>query len=85
MTVFDENNNMIYLSKNNSTNKAKNNSTNKAHIVKLNNYKYAAIKPLKNKFIKLNKILESFSHLELREYILQNNLKTKIDQTEFKT
>ena len=58
MTVFDENNNMIYLSKNN--------STNKAHIVKLNNYKYAAIKRLKNKCIQLNKILESFSHLELR-------------------
>ena len=77
MTVFDENNNITYLSKNN--------STNKAHIVKLNNYKYAAIKPLKNKFIKLTKKLESFSHLELREYILQNNLKTKIDQTEFKT
>ena len=77
MTVFDENNNIIYT--------PKNNSTNKAHIVKLNNYKYAAIKPLKNKFIKLTKILESFSHLELREYILQNNLKTKIDQTEFKT
>ena len=85
MTVFDENNNMIYLSKNNSTNKAKNNSTNKAHIVKLNNYKYAAIKPLKNKFIKLTKILESFSHLELREYILQNIFKNKIDGIEFKT
>ena len=77
MTVFDENNNITYLSKNN--------STNKAHIVKLNNHKYAAIKPLKNKFIKLTKILESFSHLELREYILQNIFKNKIDGIEFKT
>ena len=69
LTVFDDNNNIIYLSKNN--------STDKAHIVKLNNYRYAAIKPLKNKFIKLDKLLESFSHTELREYILQNILKHK--------
>ena len=64
LTIFDENNNIIYL--------PKNNSINKAQIVKLQNNKYAAVKPLKNKFIKLNKILESFSHLELREHILQN-------------
>ena len=73
LTVFDNNDNIIYLSKNS--------STNKAHILKLNNYKYAAIKPLKNKFIKLNKILESFSLLELREHILQNIL----NRIEFKT
>ena len=40
-------------------------------MAKINNYRYAAIKPLKNKFVKLNKLLKSFSHLELREYFLQ--------------
>ena len=77
MTVFEDNNNIIYLSKNN--------STDLAHIVKLNNYRYAAIIPLKDKFIKLDKLLESSSHTELREHILQNILKHKIEGTEFKT
>ena len=77
LTVFDDNNNIIYLSKNN--------STNKAHIVRFNNYRYAAIKPLKNKFIKLDKLLKSFSHTELRQHILQNILKNKIEGIEFKT
>ena len=67
LTVFDENNNIVYTSNNN--------STNKAQIVKLKDDRYAAIKPLKNKFIKLNKTLESFSHTELREHTLQNILK----------
>ena len=76
LTVFDENN-IVYTSSNN--------STNKAQIVKLKDNRYAAVKPLKNKFIKLNKILESFSHLELREHMLQNILKYKIEEIEFKT
>ena len=79
LTVFDENNNIVYTSSNN------NYSTSKAQIVKLKDNRYAAVKPLKNKFIKLNKILESFSHLELREHILQNILKNKIEGIEFKT
>ena len=79
LTVFDENNNIVYTSSNN------NYSTSKAQIVKLKDNRYAAVKPLKNKFIKLNKILESFSHLELREHMLQNILKNKIEGIEFKT
>ena len=71
LTVFDENNKILYTSKNN--------STNKVQIVKLKDNRYAAIKPLKNKFIKLNNLLESFSHIELREHILQNILKNKIE------
>ena len=63
LTVFDENNKMLYSPNNNSANKAK--------IVKINNCRYAAIKPLKDKFIKLNELLKSFSQLELREYFLQ--------------
>ena len=29
------------------------------------------MKPHKNKFMQLNKILKSFSHMELKEYILK--------------
>ena len=65
--------------------KPNNNSANKAQIVKIENDGYAAIKPLKDKFIKLNELLKSFSHLELREHILQNILKNKIDGIELKT
>ena len=67
MTVFDEKNKIIY--------KPNNISVNKARIVKIDDDRYAAIKPLKDKFIKLNELLNSFSHLELGEYILQNILK----------
>ena len=74
LTVFDENDKKIYSSKNN--------STNKAQIIKLKNNWYAVIKPLKNKFIKLDKLLAFFSHIELRERMLQNILKNKIDEVE---
>ena len=77
LTVFDEKNKIIY--------KPINISVNNAQIVKIDNDGYAAIKPLKDKFIKLNKLLKSFSHLELREHILQNILKNKIDGIELKT
>ena len=39
LTVFDENNNIIYM--------PNNNSTNKAQMVKINNYRYAAVTPQK--------------------------------------
>ena len=48
----------------------KDDSTNKAHIVQLKNNRYVELKPLKNKFMRLDKILKSFSHKELKEYIL---------------
>ena len=72
LTIFDENNEIIYSSKNN--------SANKAQIIKLKNDRYLAIKPLKNKLIKLDKLLKSFSHIELREHLLQSILKNKIDE-----
>ena len=50
----------------------------------MKNDRYAAIKPLKNKFIKLDKLLASFSHIELKEHMLQNILKNKIDEVEIK-
>ena len=43
LTVFDEINHIIY--------KPKNNSANKAQIVKIDNNKYAAIKPLKKSLL----------------------------------
>ena len=69
LTIFDENNKNIYITKNNNTNKAKNN-------------RYAALKPLKDKLIKLDKILTSFSHEELRQHILQYILKNKISDVD---
>ena len=54
LTIFDENKNRIYTSRNN--------SIIKAQIVKLqNDNRYAALKPFKNKFVKLGGILRSFS------------------------
>ena len=70
LTIFGKNNKNIYITKYN--------SANKAQIVKLKNNRDAALKPLRNKFIKLDKMLTSFSHKELREHILQHIIKNKI-------
>ena len=70
LTIFDGNNKKMYITKNN--------SANKAQIVQLKNNRYAALKPVKNKFIKLDKMLISSSHKELRELILKRIFKNKI-------
>ena len=62
VTIIDEEHEKIYHSKND--------STNKAHIVQFKNSRYVALKPLKIKFMRLEKMLKSFSHKELKEYIL---------------
>ena len=77
LTVFDENDNLVYMTKNN--------SNNKAQIVKIDNNRNAAIKPFKNKFVKLNELLKSFSHLVLKESMSQRSFKNKIDGAELKT
>ena len=59
VTVFNEDKKIIY-SPNNFT-------PNKASIVRTNDNRYAAIKPLKDNFIKLKELLQSFSHSELRD------------------
>ena len=59
LTVFNEDKKIIY-SPNNFT-------PNKASIVRTNDNRYAAIKPLKGNFIKLKELLQSFSHSELRD------------------
>ena len=61
--VYDEDGNTLYISNNNSGAIAK--------IVKINSCRYAAIKSQKNKYHRLNEILKSFSHKELKEYILK--------------
>ena len=54
LAIFDENNKKIYHSKND--------STNKAHIVQFKRNRYAALKPPKNKFVRLDKMLNLFTH-----------------------
>ena len=63
LTIFNEDNKKIYH--------WKNDSTNKAHIVQLKSNRYAALQP-KNKFMRLDKMLKSFSHKEFKEYILSH-------------
>ena len=70
LTIFDENNKIIDVTKNS--------STNKTQIVKLTNNRHAALKPLKRSSL----VLTSFSHKELREHILQYILKNKINDVD---
>ena len=62
LTIFDEDNKKLY--------NAKNNGTNKVNIVQLKINRYAALKPLKDKFMILEKILKSFSHKKFKGHIL---------------
>ena len=66
LTIFDENKKKkeIYTTKND--------SANKGDIVQLKNNIYAALRSLRNKFMRLEKMLKSFSHKELKEYILNH-------------
>ena len=63
LEILDEDRNIIYLPSN--TCKIK------AVIVKINNCRYAAIKPIKNKCIRLTEILQCFSHKEISDIIKQ--------------
>ena len=73
LLVFDENNKKIYITKNN--------SANKAQIVQLKNNRYASLKPIKNKFIKLDKMLTFFSHKESKEHMLKRIITNDFDDT----
>ena len=48
----------------------KNNANNEACIVKINNHRYHALKPNKNKYIELKELLKLFTRKELLEFIL---------------
>ena len=51
---------------------------NKVNIVKMNDNKYAAITPIKDHFIKLKELLETFSESELKDVRVQNIFKKYI-------
>ena len=53
LRIFDENNEMIH--------QTNDNGDTKANISKINSNRYAAIKPIKNKAIKLNQLMKSHS------------------------
>ena len=63
LTVYYENNEILYYSKNK--------SNNKAYITKINN-RCHALKPDKDKFVQLKQLLKQFTHKELTEYILNS-------------
>ena len=63
LIVTDDDKKILYISNNISSIRAK--------IVKLKNNRYAAIKPVKNKYIKLKEILRLFSHKVIGDIIKQ--------------
>ena len=63
MCVVDENNETLYAPNNINNNKTK--------IVKINDYRYAAMKPPRTRSIKLDKFLRDYSDKELTASILQ--------------
>ena len=63
LTVIDDDKNILYISHNI--------SSIRAEIDKLKNNRYATIKPVKNKYIKLKEILRLFSHKEISDIIKQ--------------
>ena len=62
LNVFNENNEQIY--------KPTNNSNKTANIIKINNNRYHPIKPQKDKYLKPEELLKSFTQKELKDYIL---------------
>ena len=68
LTVYDEHNKIIYSP----------NNYNKAQILKINNDRYAAIRPIKDNYIKLKELLQSLSRSELSNLRFQNILRNYI-------
>ena len=69
LTIIDEDKNILY--------RPSNIGNNKAQVVKLKDNRYAAIKPIKNKYINLKEILQSFSHQEITSIIMQKIVHNK--------
>ena len=63
MTIIDEDKNILY--------RPSNIGNNKGQVVKVKDNRYATMKPIKNKYIKLKEILQSFSHEEITNIIMQ--------------
>ena len=69
LTIIDENKNTLY--------RPSNIGNNKAQVVKLKDNRYAAIKPIKKKYIKLKEILQFFSPEEITNIIMQKIIHNK--------
>ena len=62
LTIIDENNNTIYESINDSNTKVK--------ILKINNNRYAGIKPEITRKQKFNRFIRQYTHEEIKSYIM---------------
>lgn len=62
LSVYDEMGDILH--------KASTSTNSKAYIVKINDHRYHAIKPSKDKHIKLKELLNHFIHKELVQYIV---------------
>ena len=62
LTIYDEYGEILHESLNK--------SNKQTYIVKINNHRYHALKPHKDKCIQLKELLKQFTHRELKEYIL---------------
>ena len=62
LVIFDENNKLIH--------KSNNDSINKAYIVKINEDRFAAIKPTANNLIKIKQVIKKLSQAELKEFFI---------------
>ena len=62
--MYDENGKLIH--------KSFNNSIDKVYIVNINNNRYHALKPDKDKYIQLNQLLKQFSQKELYDFIMSS-------------
>ena len=63
LSVYDEYGTLLH--------KSLNNSNKKAYIVKINNHKYHALKPNKDKYKQLEELLKQLTHKELTDYMLR--------------
>ena len=63
MTVFNEDDKIIHHSINN--------GINKVQLVKINNDRYNAINTANKSYIKINRLLQSLSYLEIRSIIIK--------------
>ena len=74
LEIMDEDRNIVYS--------PCNTTDNKAVIIKLKNKRYAALQPIKNKYIKLKEILQSFSYKEISDIIKKKIITAGIDRNE---
>ena len=51
--------------------KSLNNSSKKAYMIKINNHRHHALKPIKDKYKQLEELFKQFTHKELTAYILR--------------